>query len=64
MKLKRLSKEEKALLRCRGVIETLIGQLKEMHHIENTRIRSFQSWIMNISGAAYSLLKYAPLNLP
>ncbi len=48
MKPKRLSKEEQALLRCRGVIETVIGQLKEMHHIENTKIRSFEGWIMNI----------------
>ncbi len=66
MKPKRLSKEEQALLRCRGVIETVIGQLKEMHHIENTRLRSFDGWIMNILGAltAYQLRPFKPSAKP
>ncbi len=62
MKPKKLSKQEQALLRCRGVIETVIGQLKEMHHIENTKIRSFEGWIMNILGAltAYQIRAFKP----
>ncbi len=63
MKPKRLSKKEKALLRCRGVIETVIGV---MHHIENTRLRSFGGWIMNILGAltAYQIRPFKPTAKP
>ncbi len=66
MKSKHLSKEERALLRCRGVIETVIGQLKEAHHIENTKIRTFEGWIMNILGAltAYQIKPFKPSAKP
>ncbi len=57
-----MSKEEKALLRSRGVIETVIGQLKDMHHIENTKARSLQGWMMNILAAltAYQIRPFKP----
>ncbi len=62
MKMKKRSKTELALLRCRGVIETTIGQLKEMHHIENTKLRSVYGWIMNLIGTliAYQIKPFKP----
>ncbi len=57
---------ERVKIRCRGVIETVIGQLKEMHHIENTKIRSFEGWIMNILCAltAYQIRSFKPSAKP
>ncbi len=62
MKPKSLSKEEKSLLRSRGVIETVIGQLKDMHHVENTKVRSMHGWMMNILAAltAYQIRAFKP----
>lgn len=66
MKQPKLSKEEKALLRCRGVIETVIGQLKQFHHLENTKVRSIEGLIINIIGAltAYQLSPNKPAAKP
>ncbi len=38
MKKPKMSKKEAAFLRCRGVIETTIGQLKVFYGIENTMV--------------------------
>ncbi len=55
MKPQALSANEKALLRCRGVIETVIGQLKVEHNIENTKSKSFAGWIINLALIAYQI---------
>ncbi len=62
MKPQALSANEKALLRCRGVIETVIGQLKVFYGIENTMVRSTGGFIINILGAliAYQIKPFKP----
>lgn len=53
-----ISTTNRAFLKKRGVIETVIGQLKEISQIEHTRHRSFSNFIINIlSGVVAYCLK-------
>ncbi|ULJ63610.1 transposase [Wielerella bovis] len=63
MKPKQYTSEQKKLLKKRGVIETIFGQLKNLCQIEHTRHRSERGFILNlISGlTAYCLFPYKPM---
>ena len=51
MKPQRLTKIEKALLKRRGIVETVIEQLKRTFCIENQRVRSFYGLCVLIASA-------------
>lgn len=63
MKPKQYTSEQKKLLKKRGFIETIFGQLKNLCQIEHTRHRSERGFILNlISGlTAYCLFPYKPM---
>lgn len=50
MKDRIISKVKKAWLDKRGIIETIIGQLKEIVHIQHTRHRSPDNFLVNVLG--------------
>ena len=60
MKIKQyntLSEEDKKLLRRRGIIETVIGEIKRLTNITTTRIKSVTNYFINIISSilAYQL---------
>ena len=66
MKYSQMLLSYKILLRKRALIESVIGELKKICHIEHTRHRSQEGFIINLlSGLiAYSYLPKKPsLNL-
>lgn len=62
MKDKALSNEEKLLLRKRAVIETVNDELKNICHVEHTRHRSLNGFLLNLMSAiaAYSFFPKKP----
>ena len=62
MKNKLMSVYDKLLLKGRGVVDSVIGQLKEGCQIEHTRHRSPINFVLNLMGglAAYSLRPRKP----
>jgi hypothetical protein len=62
MKNKLMSVYDKLLLKGRGVVDSVIGQLKEGCQIEHTRHRSRINFVLNLMGglAAYSLRPRKP----
>jgi hypothetical protein len=62
MKEKALSNEEKLLLRKRAVIETVNDELKSICHVEHTRHRSLNGFLLNLMSAiaAYSFFPKKP----
>jgi hypothetical protein len=62
MKDKALSNEERLLLRKRSVIETVNDELKNICHLEHTRHRSLNGFLLNIMSAiaAYSFFPKKP----
>lgn len=62
MKPKMISFTDKFLLKKRFLIETVNGQLKELHQIEHSRHRSFSNFVVNLLGGltSYSLKKKKP----
>ncbi len=63
MKNKLMNIYNKLLLRKRGVVESVIGILKEENSIEYSSLRSFTGFIAHICGAiaAYSFRPKKPL---
>ena len=53
---------DKLLLKRRGIVDSVIGQLKEGCQIEHTRHRSLINFVLNLMGglAAYSLRPRKP----
>lgn len=51
MKKKMLSAFETFFLKQRGIIETIIDQLKNLYHIDHTRHRSPMNFLVNLVGA-------------
>ena len=43
-----LSEDDKKLLRKRGIIETVIGEIKRLTNITTTRIKSITNYFVNI----------------
>jgi len=62
MKDKALSNEERLLLRKRAVIETVNDELKSICHVEHTRHRSLNGFLLNLMSAiaAYSFFPKKP----
>ncbi len=62
MKPEKLSQEEKYFLYKRGLIETVIGVLKNKCQIEHTRHRSPKNFMVNLCSAtiAYKFLDKKP----
>jgi hypothetical protein len=62
MKNRLMSIYDKLLLKGRGVVDSVIGQLKEGCQIEHTRHRSPINFVLNLMGglAAYSLRPRKP----
>ena len=62
MKNKLVTMEDKYLLSKRGLIETVIGQLKTEFNIEHTRHRSVNGFLCNLFGSliAYSFKQKKP----
>ncbi len=46
-----ISQENRGLLSCRSIIETVIGQLKTKHFLEHTRHRSIKGFYANLATA-------------
>ncbi len=46
-----ISQENRGLLSCRSIIETVIGQLKIKHFLEHTRHRSIKGFYINLATA-------------
>ncbi len=62
MKSKPITKTTKFLLYKRGIIETIIGQLKDFRHLVHTKYRSVTGYFVNVlsSLVAYSLSPVKP----
>lgn len=62
MKSKALSNEERLLLRKRSVIETVNDELKNICHMEHTRHRSLNGFLLNLMSAiaAYAFFPKKP----
>ena len=62
MKNRVMEVQDKLLLRQRAVVETVIGMLKRVCHIEHTRRRSFPGFVANLCSGliAYSFLPNKP----
>ncbi len=60
MKPKPITATNKFLLRKRGVIETIIGQLKDFYHLVHTKYRSTTNYFINVLSAvtAYMINPY------
>ena len=56
MKPKPILETNKPLLRKRGIVETVIGQLKEFHHLVHTKYRSVNSYFINVLSALISYM--------
>ena len=62
MKSRAFSNEERLLLRKRSVIETVNDELKNICHMEHTRHRSINGFLLNLPGAiaAYAFFPKKP----
>ena len=63
MKSKPISEANKFLLKKRGIIETVFGQLKDFRHLVHTKYRSKINYLTNVLSAllAYMLNPNKPI---